>query len=104
MRVGRFSTAVRTATAHIHDRLGIRRPLQPPDLLAVVAGIRGDRFALVLGWRRAPDVARAAVVEHPGDGATARGGDELFGERGGERLLEGKGRLLSPQCGRGECK
>src|SRR6516162_2556571 len=80
-RVGIFAAHLHIATASVNNRFTVRRPVESPDVLAIVAGVGGDRLSLVRGWLRRPDVAHSSRVEHPGNGAAGGSGLEALGKR-----------------------
>src|SRR5712691_1590160 len=79
------------ATTHIHHGAPIGSPVQLPDILSVISVIRGEPDSLVVRRPSDPDVARAALIQHPGNFASARGSDQLRWERSREHLLESEG-------------
>jgi hypothetical protein len=76
------------AAANVNDGAPVRRPGELVDLLAVVLVVRGEAAALVAGRLGDPDIAQAALVHYPCDGAPRRCGSQGAGKRSAEDLLE----------------
>jgi hypothetical protein len=80
------------AAADVEERTAVRRPGKLGDLLAVVGCVVSELATLVGGRFGNPDVARAVLIEHPGDRSTSRGGGEAGREGSAHHLLERKAR------------
>ena len=76
------------AAAHEEDRAAVGCEGNLVDLLSVVIAIVGELPALVI-WRfGGPEIARAFLIEHPGDRAAFRSGCKIGRERRAHNLIE----------------
>src|ERR1700712_4122785 len=72
---------VRTTTADVDQRPGVRRPLEIADRLAVVRRVMGDLPPAVLRRLGHPDVAGPLRVVDPGEPGPGRRGQQLLRKR-----------------------